>query len=214
MKKIVCVNGSPRREANSATLLVNAMKGAEQAGAEVMRYDLVRQKYFGCISCFACKELGGRSFGRCGVKDALSPILEEILASDGLIVSIPVYFGDAPGMTREFFERLWFPGLTYSKDYHSAYKRKVPSLLIYIMNASDIHYYDNLYKRIGDTFNIVLGPSRYYAVPDTVQFSDYSRYASEMFDGNAKMKRRNEEFPKECLRARVLGEELVAGWQD
>lgn len=209
--KLVAVNGSPRKEGNSAVLLVNAIKGAKEAGAEVARHDLISKKFFGCISCFACKELGGRSFGHCAVKDPLQPLLEEILDSDGLILSVPVYFGDVTGMARCFLERLWFPGLTYSKDWHSAYQKKVPSLVIYSMNAGDIHYYDSLYGRIADAFQRILGPSTWYAVPDTLQYSDYSRYASEIFDGAAKAERHAEEFPKECLHAHELGRQMADG---
>lgn len=209
--KIIAVNGSPRREGNSAILLTNAIKGAQENGAEVVQYDLIKLRYFGCVSCFACKELGGRSYGRCGVRDALTPLLDDILKADGLILSMPVYFGEAPGMVRSFLERLWFPGLTYSKDGSIAYDRRVPSLLIYTMNAADIHYYDSLYEKQKSTFEFVLGPSHYYAVPDTLQYSDYSRYASEMFDGQAKVRRHNEEFPKECLHARELGAQMAGG---
>lgn len=215
MKQIVCINGSPRREGNSATLLMNAMKGAQEAGAETVRYDLLRLKSFGCISCFACKELGGRSFGRCAVQDALSPVLNEILSADGFILSMPVFFGDVPGMVRSFLERLWFPGYPYAADGHSAYDKRVPSLFIYTMNVPDIHAYDALYAQLEGATNGIVGPSQHYAVPDTLQFSDYSRYASEIFDGEAKLRRHNQEFPKECLHARDLGFRLAkSGWAD
>lgn len=213
MRRIVCINGSPRREGNSATLLSNAQKGAEAAGAEVVRYDLTG-KHFGCISCFACKELGGRSFGRCAVQDAMTPILEDVLSADGLILAAPIYFGDVPGAARSFLERLWYPGLTYSKDGSVAYDRQVPSLLLYSMNATDPHMYDTLFDNIKNAFGRILGPSGYYAVPDTLQYPDYALYASEIFDGQAKIRRHNEEFPKECLHARELGSKLAGGWED
>lgn len=212
MPRIICINGSPRRAGNCAKLLVNAMKGAEEAGAGTVRYDLVGMRYFGCISCYACKELGGRSFGRCAVKDSLTGLLDEILEADGLIISMPVYFGDVPGMVRSLLERLWFPGYTYSKDGSGAYKKRVPSLLLYTMNVPDTAYYNSLYNQHADTFGRIVGPSRHFAVPDTLQFPDYSAYASEVFDAAAKQKRHNEEFPRECRKAHALGKELAEGW--
>ena len=56
-KKIVVVNAGPRHGWNTDTLLSEAAKGAEQEGAEIIRFDLFRlEKYTGCISCFGCKK--------------------------------------------------------------------------------------------------------------------------------------------------------------
>ena len=55
-KKIVVVNAGPRKGWNTDTLLTEAGKGAQEAGATVTRFDLFRlEKYTGCISCFGCK---------------------------------------------------------------------------------------------------------------------------------------------------------------
>ncbi|WP_026496570.1 NAD(P)H-dependent oxidoreductase [Butyrivibrio sp. WCD3002] len=56
-KKIVVVNAGPRAGFNTDTLLKEAAKGCEDAGAEVVRYDLFKlERYTGCISCFGCKK--------------------------------------------------------------------------------------------------------------------------------------------------------------
>ena len=56
-KKIVVVNAGPRMGWNTETLISEAAKGAESAGAEIVRFDLFRlEKYTGCISCFGCKK--------------------------------------------------------------------------------------------------------------------------------------------------------------
>lgn len=56
-KKIVVVNAGPRMGWNTETLISEAAKGAESAGAEILRFDLFRlEKYAGCISCFGCKK--------------------------------------------------------------------------------------------------------------------------------------------------------------
>ena len=62
-KKIIAVNAGPRMGWNTETLITEASKGAEQAGAEVKRYDLYRlEKYAGCISCLLKNEIiGGMS---------------------------------------------------------------------------------------------------------------------------------------------------------
>ncbi len=49
-KKIIAVNAGPRKGWNTDTLIMEAAKGAESAGAEVQKFDLFRlEKYTGCI---------------------------------------------------------------------------------------------------------------------------------------------------------------------
>ena len=53
--KIIAVNGSPRRNGNTAELIENALAGARNNGAETKRVDLYAMDYKGCVSCFYCK---------------------------------------------------------------------------------------------------------------------------------------------------------------
>jgi hypothetical protein len=57
-------------------LLEKAVEGAKSVGAEAELIHLYDLDFKGCISCFACKTLGGKSYGRCAVKDGLAPVLE------------------------------------------------------------------------------------------------------------------------------------------
>jgi len=62
---IVAINGSPRKNANTATLLKHALAGAEKNGAQTELVHLYDFNYTGCVSCFACKLIGGKSYGKC-----------------------------------------------------------------------------------------------------------------------------------------------------
>ena len=53
--KVLAINGSPRKNGNTAALLKQAMDGAKSQGAETRRIDLYSLNYKGCISCFYCK---------------------------------------------------------------------------------------------------------------------------------------------------------------
>jgi len=55
-KKIVVVNAGPRKGWNTDTLLMEAAKGAEAAGAEIEKFDLFKlEKYTGCIPALAVR---------------------------------------------------------------------------------------------------------------------------------------------------------------
>src|SRR5512143_1634038 len=104
--KVMAFNGSPRKKWNTATLLEKALEGAASEGAETRLVHLYDITYTGCISCFACKTIGGKSYGKCAAQDGLTPFLREAESADALIFGSPLYFGTVSGQMRSFMERL------------------------------------------------------------------------------------------------------------
>ena len=97
-------------------------------------YDL---SYKGCISCFACKLKHGKSYGKCAVKDELTPILAKIDEADAILLGSPIYFFRMTGEMRSFMERLLFPYLEYADPWRSLSTRKINTGLIYTMNITE-----------------------------------------------------------------------------
>ena len=95
--KIIAVNASPRRNGSTAELLSSAIDGTKGEGCgDVELVNLYDLDFHGCYSCFACKRLGGASYGRCAMRDGLTPLVDRIVNdADGLIVGTPIYFGSA-----------------------------------------------------------------------------------------------------------------------
>lgn len=206
---VIAINGSPRKKGNSAALLEAAIKGAVENGASVERIDLFDLDYKGCVSCFGCKLLGGPSFGRCAQQDGLTAVLDKILAADVLLLATPLYFGEVPGAVRNLFERIWFPGQQYAKNYRSAYPRRIKIGLMYSMNLPNEVMYKGTIGSHVQNFNLLLGKTEYVTAVDTMQFDDYSKYASEMFDGAAKKQRKETVFPEECAKAYEMAKRLT-----
>lgn len=207
--KIVGINGSPRKSWNSATVLDCALKGASSSGAEVHRIDLFDLSFCGCVSCFACKRLGGSSYSRCVQQDELTSVLEEILQSDGLIIAAPIYYGEVPGTVRNLYERLLFPPNHYMKDYDEGYGKRIPVGLIYTMNASDPAGNHDTIARDQISFQRFIGDTAVLNVLNCLQFDDYSKYASERFDIEKKKQDRVTVFPVYCQQAFDMGKNLV-----
>ena len=103
--KAIAINGSPRKGWNTATLLRKALAGAKKNGAKTELVHLYDLDYKGCISCFACKKIGGKSYGRCAVKDELTPVLQRAAEADVLILGSPLYFHTTARPAR--CARLW-----------------------------------------------------------------------------------------------------------
>ena len=207
--KLIAINGSPRKDKNTATLLNRALEGAASQGAETELINLYDHNYKGCISCFACKMKNGKSYGKCAVKDDLTPILEKVANADAIILGSPIYFGAVTGEMRSFIERFMFPYLVYDTSYSSIFGKKIPTGFIYTMNVTkekmkDVGYEQGL-SFVENAMERLFGSFESLFVNDTYQFNDYSKYVVTCFDEKKKAQVRKEQFPKECINAFNMG---------
>lgn len=211
--KVVAINGSPRKNWNTASLLRNALDGASCAGAETGLFHLYDLNYKGCTSCFACKTKEGQCSGLCAVRDDLRSVLLEVISCDVLFLGSPIYLGDVTGEMRSFIERLIFPNLSYDSDTLSTLQRKIASCFIYTMNITEEMAkewgYEPMFRQNRSILERILnGPSEFLLSCDTYQFDDYSKYKASKFDAEHKAKVRKERFPIDCQSAYEAGVRL------
>ncbi len=207
--KIIAVNAGPRKGRNTDTLINEAIKGAQSQGAEVVKFDLFRlERYTGCISCFGCKR--EKNKGRCICRDALTPVLDAIRESDGLIIGSPNYLSEMTASFRALYERLIFQNLTYNAENPCCNQHPIPVLLIMTSNAPDDHF-TGLIDGYRTTFSRFVGPTETLVAGDTLQLDDYSKLDWEwsIFDPEAKKRRHETVFPLECRKAYEMGAQLV-----
>lgn len=212
--KAIAINGSPRKKWNTATLLENALSGCGANGAETEMVHLYDHTYQGCTSCFACKRIGGKSYGRCNLRDELSPLLDRAAQADILILGSPFYFHTETGEMRSFMERLLFPYVTYTPDRASISPRKIAMALVYTMNAPEEEmpaiYQDSSVAASRGIMTRIFGSCEVLLCTDTYQFDDYSKYVTTLWDADVKARRRKDVFPQDCERAYELGARLAA----
>jgi multimeric flavodoxin WrbA len=207
--KVMAINGSPRKKWNTAMLLEKVLEGAASQGADTELIHLYDLSFKGCVSCFSCKTKGGKSYGRCGYKDELTPVLERIESIDALVLGSPIYLGVTTGEMRSFMERLIFPYLTYTDPLQSLFPKKIKTGFIYSMNVTA----EDMKKRgydwhfdLNETYlKAIFGAAESLFCCDTYQFTDYSKMAAERFDAEKKARRRQEVFPEDCRKAYDLG---------
>jgi multimeric flavodoxin WrbA len=211
--KLLAFNGSPRKKWNTATLLEHALKGAKSEGAKTELIHLYDLDYKGCTSCFACKRIGGKSYGHCAMKDELRPVLKKVAAADAILIGSPIYYGITTGETRCFLERLMFPYSVYDKERSTLFGRKIQTGFIYTAGANEEMVRERGFDRNAELTEMamarIFGYCESMFVTDTLQFDDYSKYVSTLFDPEEKKKRRDEQFPKDCKKAYNLGARLV-----
>ncbi len=209
-KKIVVVNAGPRKGWNTDTIITEAARGAEEAGAQIIRFDLFNlEKYTGCVSCFGCKKEANK--GHCICRDGLTPVLDAIREADGLIIGSPNYLGEMTASFRALYERLVFQNLTYNRETPCCNERMIPVLLVMTCNSTDTGY-QNLLQNYCATLNRFVGPTEVFVCGNTLQLKDYSKtdWPWSMFDPQAKIKRHETVFPAECRKAYQLGKSMVS----
>lgn len=102
MKKLLMINGSPRKK-GSDTIVCDAI--SEMA----KKYDYESETVFvndldikGCQACSACKKTG-----RCVQKDCMNDMIDKLRDSDMVLFAMPVYFGAESAQMKTFVDRLY-----------------------------------------------------------------------------------------------------------
>jgi multimeric flavodoxin WrbA len=211
--KVLAVNGSPREAKNTANILKSICEGAASKGAQTESVNLYRLKYTGCVSCFECKLVGGKNYGRCAVRDDLTPVLQTAHEADVVVLGSPVYFFCETGMMRSFMERFLFQYFLYTTKKPPLSPPKKAVALVYTMNVKEqdiaARGMDHPIAASRMFLQRLFGGSELFICSDTKQVDDYSKYEVDYFDTAAKDKRHAEVFPQDLRRAFDFGANLV-----
>ena len=101
--KVLLINGSPRKEGNTALALAEMEKIFRQEGIETVTIQVGHLDIRGCVACRSCLKTG-----QCVFDDAVNqyaPLLEEC---DGVVLGSPVYFAAANATLTAFLNRLFY----------------------------------------------------------------------------------------------------------
>ena len=85
--KVLGIGCSPRKGGNTDILLGEALAGAQQNGAEVEQLSIRELDIKPCDGCYSCAKKG-----KCKIKDDMQLVYDKMLAADGIIFSVPIYF--------------------------------------------------------------------------------------------------------------------------
>jgi multimeric flavodoxin WrbA len=105
-KKILILNGSPKKNGNTAMLVDWFCKGAtsKEADIEIVRTAFLKYKTTGCISCRACQESDKYE---CSINDEAKPVLAKMADVDVIVFATPLYFFSASAQIKLIFDRMF-----------------------------------------------------------------------------------------------------------
>lgn len=210
--KLIAINGSPRKEWNTATLLKNVIEGASRNDMDLELINLYDFNFKGCISCFSCKRNNSKNYGICSLNDDLKPILSKIRNSDALVIGTPIYFETINGVTSCFLERFLFQNILYTLPPTTSFKGNLKIGIIYTMNITEDEFLQNTIskhlKNYENYFKLIFGNIETYYCFDTYQIDNYSNIDYTYFDKEKKKKRREDRFAIDCEKVYEMGERL------
>ncbi len=136
--KILAINGSPRKNGNTALLIHEMFKIFEAEGFQTELVQLGNKPVHGCTACAKCKE---EQDGRCHIKnDHLNLCIEKMLEADGIIIGSPVYFAD---VTTEIKALIDVAGYATRAGGHLL-KRKVGAGVIAVRRGGALHAFETI----------------------------------------------------------------------
>jgi multimeric flavodoxin WrbA len=101
--KVIGINASPRKNANTQTLVEAVLKGAAEKGADTRLVNLRELNINGCVGCEGCK----KHLGKCVQKDDLTTLLQELTAYDAIVMGTPVYWYQVTAQFKMLVDRLY-----------------------------------------------------------------------------------------------------------
>ena len=101
--KVLMLNGSPKKNGNTATALKEMEKIFAQEGIQVATVQVGGQNIRGCIACNSCARTG-----RCAFDDIVNEVAAAFENSDGLVVASPVYYASANATLVALLDRLFY----------------------------------------------------------------------------------------------------------
>ena len=100
--KILVITGSPRKNGNSNTLTDNFIKGANEAGHNVVRFDSAFKNVHPCVACNKC----GMN-GQCVFKDDFEFIRNNIVDADAVVFATPMYYFGISAQIKAVIDRFY-----------------------------------------------------------------------------------------------------------
>ncbi len=100
--KIVVLTGSPRKNGNSAYLAEQFIKGAEEQGHEIFRFDCAFKQVEPCRACNRC----GMN-GPCILNDDFQELRQHLVEADMVVFATPMYYFGVSAQMKRVIDRFY-----------------------------------------------------------------------------------------------------------
>lgn len=134
--KVVAINGSARKDGNTAILIRRVFSVLEKEGIETELIQLAGQQIHGCTACGTCRKVQNK---QCKiVNDNLNLYIEKMTVADGIILGSPTYFSMVSSEMKALIDRSGF----VARANDDLFKRKVGAAVVAVRRAGGIPTFD------------------------------------------------------------------------
>jgi multimeric flavodoxin WrbA len=152
--KVLAINGSPRKNGNTATLLKEIGKIAKNRGDKVEQINLIDLDFSDCRECMGCKK-----GTECVTDDDMQGIYKKMQEADVILLGSPIFMDAETGLTKNMIDRT-FALLAPREDgtFETRLRKGKKAFVVFTcgMNDGEIIYH-KLTTRYFDTFVTMLG---------------------------------------------------------
>ena len=105
-KQILIINGSPKKNGNTAALIEWFAEGAQSAGArtEIIPAAFLKYKAYGCLACRKCQALKEYE---CSVEDEGKEALKKMAKAETIVMATPLHFYGPSAQLKHIFDRMF-----------------------------------------------------------------------------------------------------------
>lgn len=101
---ILVLNGSPRKEGNTAAMVEAFAEGAREAGHTVWSVAVCQKKIAGCLACEYCHTKGN---GECIQKDDMQEVYPLLNQAEMIVLASPIYYHGFTGQLQCAINRIY-----------------------------------------------------------------------------------------------------------
>jgi multimeric flavodoxin WrbA len=161
--KVIAINGSPRKDGNTAYGIELVSNELIMNGIEVEVFHVGKERISGCMACGQCIKNKNE---KCGFNDdCVNEGIQKIKNADGVVLASPVYYSGITGTMKCFLERAFY----VSRVNDGLFRHKVAACLVVLRRSGGSTALDQLYKFVnyaemiianGNYWNIIHGKEK------------------------------------------------------
>jgi multimeric flavodoxin WrbA len=162
--KVLAVNGSPRKDGNTARMIATVLDVCKEADFDTEVYQAGGREVHGCRACGGCSS----HIGRCAIDDWVNELYLKMKKADAIILGSPTYFSDLTPEIKAVIDRC---GFIAGRD-GQAFSRKVGAAVGAVRRAGGIHTLDSM-QHFFLIRDMIIPGSTYWNMSLSLQAGDY-----------------------------------------
>jgi multimeric flavodoxin WrbA len=136
--KVVAINGSARKDGNTAILVRKVFEGLEKEGIKTELIQLAGQELKGCVACFRCFQNLDR---KCAVMgDYVNECISRMDEADGVILASPTYFATVTTELKALMDRAGMVAVANG----NMFARKVGAAVVSVRRGGAVTVFDTI----------------------------------------------------------------------